>query len=145
VGPSAPARVSLPGPDDPTGRHERVARPAPDWDDEPVTAICREKLRRLRLGEQFIYVFDLGDDWAHLCTVNAQRSTRLKRSGITTSEMPGPIPFFGWGDIPDQYGRRWVGDTDDEDPVPPDTDCADLPPLRPGRGPQSRRKPGGTW
>ena len=22
----------------------------------------------------------------------------------------GPLPCWGWGDIPDQYGRRWDGD-----------------------------------
>lgn len=24
-------------------------------------------------GEQFVYVFDLGDDWTHLCTVGPER------------------------------------------------------------------------
>jgi len=28
-------------------------------------------LSRLALGDQFAYVFDLGDDWAHLCTLAA--------------------------------------------------------------------------
>jgi hypothetical protein len=21
-----------------------------------------------------------------------------------------PVPYCGWGDLPDQYGRRWDGD-----------------------------------
>ena len=29
----------------------------------------KARLGRLRLGEQFAYVFDLGDNWQHLCTV----------------------------------------------------------------------------
>ncbi len=41
--------------------------------------------------------------------------------------------------------RRWVGDTDDEDPVPPDTTVPIFRRLRPGWGPKSRWKPGGTW
>ena len=28
----------------------------------------RVRLSRLHPGEQFVYVFDLGDDWAQLCT-----------------------------------------------------------------------------
>jgi hypothetical protein len=109
---------------------ERVGLPDPDWDDEPITNIRTEKLRRLRHGEQFIYVFDLGDDWTHLCTVNPAKDDPLDAVGLAGSEMPGPLPVFGWGDIPDQYGRRWPGDSDDEDPVPPDPELADLPPLR---------------
>ncbi|MGO1200255.1 MAG: hypothetical protein ACTMKY_10200, partial [Dermabacteraceae bacterium] len=29
-----------------------------------------------------------------------------------------PLPYWGWGSIPDQYGRRWAED-DGEGPVPP--------------------------
>lgn len=41
-----------------------------------------------------------------------------------------PVPYFGWGDIPDQYGRRWAED-DGESPVPapPDPPLSDLPDL----------------
>jgi Plasmid pRiA4b ORF-3-like protein len=132
----------FPKPDDPTGGYERVGRPDRDWDDPPISDMGTEKLRRLRPGEQFVYVFDLGDDWTHLCTVNPDKIDPLETLGITTSEMPGPLPFFGWGDIPDQYGRRWLGDVSDEDPVPPDPDLADLPPLRPWWGPRSQWDPG---
>ena len=35
-----------------------------------------------------------------------------------------PLPYFGWGDMPDQYGRRWDGDEGEgpvaDDPDPPD-------------------------
>src|SRR5579885_3581162 len=114
---------------DPSGRDERVSRPNPEWDDEAVTDIRTEKLRRLRPGDQFVYVFDLGDDWAHLCTVNPEKIDPVETIGISTSEMPGPLPFFGWGDIPDQYGRRWVGDTGDDDPIQRNPDCAGRPPA----------------
>ena len=29
-----------------------------------------------------------------------------------------PLPYWGWGSIPDPYGRMWDGD-DGESPVPP--------------------------
>jgi Plasmid pRiA4b ORF-3-like protein len=41
------------------------------------------RLSRLKAGEQFAYAFDMGDDWAHLCTVGADRidpSTNLASS-----------------------------------------------------------------
>jgi hypothetical protein len=39
------------------------------------------RLSRLGLGEQFAYVFNLGDDSAHLCTVGAQRIDPLDAVG----------------------------------------------------------------
>ena len=57
----------------------------------------RARLSRLRPGEQFVYVFDLGDDWAHLCTVGAQRIDPVEALGI----LPGtPLPYWGWGTFP---------------------------------------------
>ncbi len=48
--------------------------------------------------------------------------------------MPStPLPYWGWGSIPDQYGRRFDED-DGESPVPADPRLADLPPLRPHWG-----------
>jgi hypothetical protein len=72
------------------------------------------KLSKLQAGEQFAYVFDMGDDWAHLCTVMDQRSER----GGELGEAPDrPVPYWGWGNLPDQYARRWDGD-DGESPDP---------------------------
>jgi hypothetical protein len=89
------------------------------------------KLSRLELGEQFIYTFDLGDDWTHLCTVAAtSRISPVDELGIVPHN---PLPYWGWGDIPDQYGRRFDAD-DGETPLPPDPRLADLPPLRPWWG-----------
>ena len=45
-----------------------------------------------------------------------------------------PLSYFGWGSIPDQYGRRWDGDIGDKDDPPADPQRADLPPLEPGWG-----------
>ena len=45
--------------------------------------------------------------------------------------MPGhPVPIFGWGAIPDQYGRRWEHDDLEDDASPADPRGSDLPPLR---------------
>ncbi|WP_190813396.1 IS1096 element passenger TnpR family protein [Saccharopolyspora pogona] len=114
----------------------RIGRP--DWEDgEDPDLLDGHKftLGKLRGGDQFVYTFDLGDRWAHLCTVAEQRIDPLEQLGI---EPDQPLPYWGWGDIPDQYGRRW--DTDDgETPLPPDPGLADLPPLQPGWGPNRRR------
>ena len=89
----------------------RSCDPDPDWEIEgEVTEDYRRvKLPRLRPGEQFATVFDLGDDWAHLCTVGARRIDPVEVLGIVPDT---PLPYRGWDDIPDQYRRRW--DDDDE-------------------------------
>lgn len=62
----------------------------------------------LRAGAQFRYTFDLGEGWGHDCLV--------EDLGVDPFELAGeepdiPVPVFGWGTIPDQYGRS----SDDED------------------------------
>lgn len=95
----------------------------------------RTKLSRLRPDEQFLYTFDLGDSWTHLCTVGPERIDPEVQLGI----MPKvPLAYWGWGTIPDQYGRRWDGD-DGERRLPRDPHYADLPPLRVWWGRESRR------
>ena len=91
-------------------------------------------LSALTGGQQFAYVFDLGDDWAHLCTVGPERIEPLDTLGTTPDR---PMPYWGWGSIPDRYGRRWDGD-DGETPPPLDPELADLPALQPGWGPRHR-------
>lgn len=109
------------------------------WDGEqPDGSIdsTATKLSRLQPGEQFAYVFDFGDDWARLCTVGDQRIDPLDTVGVLPAE---PTPYFGWGDMPDQYERRWDCD-DGESPPPkrPAHPLADLPPILPWWGPQRR-------
>ena len=110
----------------------RLRQPDPDWEieGEITEDYQRVKLSRLRPREQFVYVFDLGDNWAHLCTAGAQWIDPIEELGI----VPGkPLPYWGWGDIPDQYRRRWDG-YDGESSQPRDPGLADLPPLRPQWG-----------
>lgn len=103
------------------------------WDERPPGARLDTQVRlsELRAGQQFAYVFDMGDDWAHVCTVGAQRIDPLHEFGIVPA---APTPYWGWGDLPDQYGRRFADDDGGDGPVPPDPHLADLPPLQPGWG-----------
>jgi hypothetical protein len=115
---------------------QRIGDSDPDWD-EPGEILDhrRVKLSRLKPGEQFVSVFDLGDEWAHLCTVAEVRIDPLEVLGIVPDR---PLPYWGWGSIPDQYGRRWDGD-DGESPMPRNPGTADLPPLRYDWGPERLR------
>jgi hypothetical protein len=110
----------------------RIGTPDPDVDDDVVLDETSEHLSNLRASQQFIYVFDLGDDWTHVCTV--------VEVGIDPHEVLGvvpnaPLPYFGWGNMPDQYGRAWA-EVDAEAHTALDPDLTDLPPLRPGWGPK---------
>jgi Plasmid pRiA4b ORF-3-like protein len=113
--------------------------PLDQWDgDAPDGSIdsATTKLNRLQQGEQFVYLFDFGDDWTHLCTVAAQRIDPLNTLGVIP---PQPMPYFGWGDLPDQYDRRWADDDGESSPPKrPARPLADLPPLLPSWGPRQR-------
>jgi Plasmid pRiA4b ORF-3-like protein len=111
----------------------RIGTPDPDTDDDDVLDETREHLSNLQASQQFIYVFDLGDDWTHLCTVLEARIDPNDVLGVVPN---APLPYFGWGNIPDQYGRAWA-EEDAETPTMPDPELTDLPPLRPGWGPKS--------
>ena len=109
----------------------RLTTPYEEWDSvSPVADDRRTKLSRLKPGEQFVYVFDLGDGWTHLCTVEPDRIDPLEVLGIIPAM---PLSHWGWGNMPDQYGRRWAGD-DGESPPPANPGVSDLPPLRPWWG-----------
>ena len=62
--------------------------------------------RHVKVGSRFYYVFDLGDEWTHACTVEGYVDP-MDVLGITPDE---PLAYWGWGTIPDQYGRRWDAD-----------------------------------
>ena len=56
----------------------------------------------LAVGDSFEYVFDLGDGWEHTCTVLRGDVDPIEELGRTPRET---VPIFGWGTLPDQYGR----------------------------------------
>jgi hypothetical protein len=112
----------------------RIGTPDPESDNDDVLDETRENLSRLRPAEQFIYVFDFGDDWTHLCTVVAASIDPSDAIGMIPNV---PLPYFGWGIIPDQHGRAWSGE-DGESPTPVDPELTDLPALRPGWGARNK-------
>jgi hypothetical protein len=81
---------------------------APDlvWLDHAKLKVARE----VKSGEEFIYTFDLGDNWEHRCVVYEPKADPLEEYGIVP---PGPVAIWGWGWIPDQYGRRSEDDRDE--------------------------------
>ena len=119
----------------------RLATPFQGWEQSsqgPALDDRRIRLNRLALGERFLYIFDFGDGWLHLCTVGEKRIDPLETLGSLPSR---PLPYWGWGALPDQYGRRFAEDDGESDP-PPDPGFVDLPPLRPWWGAKTGgRKP----
>jgi hypothetical protein len=115
----------------------RIGIPDDEGWADTVEVVDDEKTRlsRLTLGEQFSYTFDFGDGWLHLCTVGPAKIDPLEALGIVPDR---PLPYFGWGSIPDQYGRLWEGSGGDDEP-PDDPQRADLPPLEPGWGDPAAR------
>jgi hypothetical protein len=65
----------------------------------------------VRPGDEFSFVFDFGDRWEHRCRVLAAKADPREEWG------PGPLPrhpvvIWGWGSIPDQYGRESADELD---------------------------------
>jgi hypothetical protein len=69
---------------------------------------------QLTVGSGFRYVFDLGDGWTHECVIDATDVDPEEVLGAVTAQ---PVPFFGWGSIPDQYGRETESQDEDDGPV----------------------------
>lgn len=81
-----------------------------------VREIERTKVAKtVELGDEFRFVFDLGDNWVHRCEVHPVKVDPVETLGIRPKT---PLPFWGWGDIPDQYGRRWRSDDGETPPAP---------------------------
>jgi hypothetical protein len=106
----------------------RIEVPDLDSRDEPDDTFDggRVRLGRLKPGERFVYEFDFGDSWIHICTAG-ERVDPMDTLGVIPAR---PLPYRGWGNIPDQYGRRWEDD-DGESAPPPDPGWNDLPDLVP--------------
>ena len=98
--------------DDETGREMAAGSFGPIA--TPVDIESAKVGRMLALGAEFQYTFDLGDDWVHRCVVGEAKIDPLDELGIVPDK---PMSYWGWGSIPDQYGRRWSGD-DGEAPPP---------------------------
>lgn len=78
------------------------------WLDHAKLKVTRE----LKPGDEFTYTFDFGDGWEHRCVVEGEKADPVEEYGTVP---PGPVAIWGWGWIPDQYGRRsadggWEGE-----------------------------------
>jgi hypothetical protein len=51
--------------------------------------------------------FDLGDDWRHECRVLPEKVDPRVEYGPLPKR---PVAIWGWGWIPDQYGRETLDD-----------------------------------
>ena len=112
--------------------HIYVAPEHPDWESGESDTVLpsTSRLSRLVAGDEFVYEFDLGDSWLHIC--------RVAEGRIDPSEVLGDVPaeptaYDGWGILPDQYLRRFADD-DGDTQEPPDQRNRDLPPFRPWWG-----------
>lgn len=74
---------------------------------EPLDISSAKVSRVLGPEAEFQFTFDLGDDWTHRCVVAKEKVDPVEVLGIRPS---APLPYWGWGSIPDQYGRRWADD-----------------------------------
>lgn len=85
----------------------------PDQDfgaDDVLDHATTRVLGHVKAGDRFGYRFDFGDEWIHECMVEPSKVDPVAAYGEVPVE---PVPIFGWGTIPDQYGRLTDGSDDD--------------------------------
>ncbi|WP_431895928.1 IS1096 element passenger TnpR family protein [Micromonospora haikouensis] len=104
------------------------------WRDGPAFPGTRDgrrtRLDALTAGTAFAYVFDLGEDWTHLCTVR-----HPDPCAAAPQPSQPPRPDRGWGDLPDQYGRHHADDPSSAAaPRGSSALLSDLPPILPSWG-----------
>jgi hypothetical protein len=56
----------------------------------------------IKPGDEFAFIFDFGDHWRHRCAVSKEKVDPAEVYGTWPEQ---PVPTWGWGWIPDQYGR----------------------------------------
>ena len=93
----------------------------------PLDLTSAKVARVVAPGAEFRFTFDLGDEWTHRCVVAEQKIDPVEVLGIRHDT---PLPYWGWGTIPDQYGRRWA--SDDGEGRPPRRPSQTHPMLLPG-------------
>jgi hypothetical protein len=71
----------------------------------------------LRTGARFTYVFDLGEQWSHESLVEEVGVDPFEAAG---EEPDVPVPVYGWGTVPDQYGRVTEDDENEGTPDAPE-------------------------
>ena len=83
-----------------------------EFDDPPSRLAARTKLARRYEDEIFEFEFDFGDGWQHRCTVMEVDVTPEDHYGVRPK---GPVAVWGWGSMPDQYGRTRPDGGDEDD------------------------------
>jgi hypothetical protein len=73
----------------------------------PIDMATAKVARMLEAGAEFQFTYDLGDSWMHRCVVGEVKVDPLE---VLRVRPDVPLPYWGWGSIPDQYGRRWAAD-----------------------------------
>ena len=68
----------------------------------------------LRTGARFTYLFDIGEGWTHDCSVE---EVAVDPYALAGEEPDVPVPVFGWGMLPDQYGRLTEDDELPDEPL----------------------------
>ncbi len=68
----------------------------------PHREAARTKIGQRDEGEIFEYEFDFGDGSLHRCTV---LEVEVDPEDVYGVRPKGPVAVWGWGRIPDQYGR----------------------------------------
>jgi hypothetical protein len=89
--------------------------PESEWLDHAKLKVAKE----VKLGEEFEYVFDLGDNWRHRCTIEPEKGDPLEEYGTVPNT---PVVIWGWGLIPNQYGRRAFDPDEEDDALDDDLD-----------------------
>ena len=94
------------------GRRIGFVDPEPFQDDELVEDHATVRVAEaVAPGEEFSFVFDFGDRWEHCCRVLADKIDPRQEWGA--GPLPRqPVAIWGWGSIPDQYGRRSAAELD---------------------------------
>jgi hypothetical protein len=75
----------------------------PRWLDHAALKVAAE----VAAGDEFLYTFDFGDDWRHECRVLPEKVDPRVEYGPLPKR---PVAIWGWGWIPDQYGRETLDD-----------------------------------
>jgi hypothetical protein len=77
------------------------------WEDQASLKVAAE----VEPGEEFGFTFDFGDRWRHRCRVLGEKVD--PRSEWGAGPLPArPVPIWGWGSLPDQYGRESATELD---------------------------------
>jgi hypothetical protein len=98
----------------------------------PLNIESAKVAKVLKPGAEFQFTFDLGDAWTHRCEIAEEKIDPVDALGMRPET---PLPYWGWGALPDQYGRRWA--SDDGESQPPRKPTQPHPMLLhawPGRG-----------